>query len=76
MLLKIINFFKYKVQKLKKDIKYIITSGWWSTKEDIDSRTIKKGDFYIRSKEFHKLWSDVVQNYTSAKKIRQCNNRK
>jgi len=48
---------------------YIITSGWWSTDDDIDDRTIKTGDSQIRSKQFHKLWYKAIQRYTSAKKV-------
>ncbi len=52
-----------------KKFNYIITTGWWSTKDDVDERTIKTGDSHIRSSEFHKLWYDVVNQYSSAKKI-------
>ena len=54
---------------MKENNTYIITTGWWSTEDDVDDRTIKSGDSKIRSKEFHQLWYDVVQGYTSAQKI-------
>jgi len=48
---------------------YIITSGWWSAKEDEDTRLIKVGDEYIRSKDFHELWYKAIKKYTNPKKI-------
>lgn len=54
---------------MKENGTYIITTGWWSTEDDIDERAIKTGDSHIRSKQFHKLWNEVVQRYTSAKKV-------
>jgi hypothetical protein len=48
---------------------YIITSGWWSTKDDVDNRTIKTGDKYIRSQAFHQLWYESIAKFTSAKKV-------
>jgi len=54
---------------LKKNYNYIITTGWWSTKDDIDNRTIKVGNSIIRSKEFHELWFQAIKKYTSSKKI-------
>lgn len=56
-------------KSLKNSYTYIITTGWWSTENDMDSRTIKSGDSYIRSQEFHSLWYQAVERYTSAKKI-------
>jgi len=49
--------------------RYIITTGWWSTEDSSDTRIVKNGDSIIRSKQFHKLWYDVVQRYTTPKKI-------
>jgi len=48
---------------------YIITSGWWSTKDDVDNRTIKTGDKYIRSQAFHQLWYESIAKFTSAQKV-------
>ena len=49
---------------------YIITSGWWSIGDDNkDSRKIIKGDSFIRSEEFHKLWFKAVNTFTNPKKI-------
>jgi len=53
----------------KKKSSYVITSGWWSTEDDIDDRTIKVGDSFIRSKDFHKLWYEVIDRFTKAKKV-------
>ena len=54
---------------LKDNGTYIITTGWWSTEDDVDDRAIKKGDATIRSKEFHTLWYETIECYTSAKKV-------
>jgi hypothetical protein len=49
---------------------YIITTGWWSTKDDNDNRKIKVGDSFIRSKEFHnKLWYKAVNRFTNPLKV-------
>ncbi len=54
---------------MKNSPSYIITSGWWSTKDDKDSRAVKRGDASIRSKEFHTLWYEAIERYTNAKKV-------
>jgi len=48
---------------------YVITSGWWSSKESEDNRLIKCGDEFIRSKDFHELWYKAIKKFTNPKKI-------
>lgn len=48
---------------------YIITTGWWSTKDDRDDRSVKRGDGSIRSSAFHQLWYGAIKRYTHAKKV-------
>ncbi len=55
---------------LKQNYKYIITTGWWCTNDDdVDSREHIRGDSYIRTDEFHKIWFDAVDRYTNPEKI-------
>jgi len=52
-----------------KKMTYIITSGWWSTENDINDRAIKSGDSNIRSRDFHTLWHKAIEHFTTAKKV-------
>jgi len=52
-----------------KQYNYIITSGWWSTKEELDNREIIRGNSLIRSDKFHKLWIETVLKFSNPKKI-------
>lgn len=43
---------------------YIITSGWWCTNdENTKDRSIKYGDEFIRTDNFHRLWSNAIKKY-------------
>lgn len=49
---------------------YIITTGWWCTNDDaIDDRKIIQGESIIRTDEFHKIWFDAVNTYTTPQKV-------
>ena len=49
------------------DYRYIIGSGWWCSDDERTYRTF--GEDVIRSSEFHKLWYQAVNKYTSPQKI-------
>lgn len=52
-----------------KKYNYIIGSGWWCGKNEGNERRVIAGDDKIRSKEFHRIWYQSVNTFTSPQKI-------
>jgi len=50
-------------------MKYIIGSGWWCTDKSQETRAELLGDDEIRGQNFHKLWYEAINKYTSPEKI-------
>ncbi|RIZ54460.1 hypothetical protein [Vibrio sp. PID23_8] len=49
---------------------YVIISGWWcDNNEKTDQRNEYLGDEYIRGEDFHKLWYQAINKYTTPDKI-------
>lgn len=49
--------------------KYIVGSGWWCNERENDGREKFLGDETIRKKEFHSLWYESVDKFTSPQKM-------
>lgn len=50
-------------------IKYIVGTGWWCTQKDDRDSQFLNGEDFIRSADFHTLWSKAIHRYTSPEKV-------
>jgi hypothetical protein len=50
-------------------IKYILGTGWWCTQKDDRNSRFLNGEDFIRSADFHTLWSKAVQRFSAPEKV-------